>query len=138
VSVIQHVALETLPADGPAAIAFWEKLGFAVVDPPASLRDRAAWLERGATQVHLLWTDEPTTQRAGHVAVVVPAYAATVESLRAAGHRVDSRTEHWGAPRAFTRAPGGHRVELMAAPPARIDGSERCDPSGTVSEESRG
>jgi hypothetical protein len=38
--------------------------------------------------------------------------------LRAGGHEVEPRAEHWGAPRAFTRAPGGHRVELMAAPPA--------------------
>jgi hypothetical protein len=25
----------------------------------------------------------------------------------------------WGAPRSFVRAPGGHRVELMEAPPRR-------------------
>jgi catechol 2,3-dioxygenase-like lactoylglutathione lyase family enzyme len=117
--VIQHVALETQPADGPAATVFWETLGFTLIEPPPTLRDRAAWLERNGTQIHLLWTDEPTAQRAGHVAVVVPDYAATLERLRAAGHQVESRTEHWGAARAFARAPGGHRVELMAARPAR-------------------
>ena len=31
---------------------------------------------------------------------------------------VDERPRHWGAARCFVRAPGGHRVELMAAPPA--------------------
>jgi catechol 2,3-dioxygenase-like lactoylglutathione lyase family enzyme len=116
--VIHHVAVETAPPDGPAVIAFWETLGFAAVDPPASLRDRAAWLERGATQVHLLWTDQPTIAPAGHIAVIVPDYPATLERLRAAGHTVEPRTEHWGAPRAFAWTPDGHRVELMAAPPA--------------------
>ncbi|MGI8801621.1 MAG: VOC family protein [Solirubrobacteraceae bacterium] len=115
--MIHHVALETRPADGRAALAFWRELGFVAVDPPASLRDRAAWVERDGTQIHLLWTEEPGAQREGHVAVVVPDYAATLERLQAAGHPVEPRTEHWGAPRAFTRAPGGHRVELMAAPP---------------------
>src|SRR3954447_18563500 len=33
------------------------------------------------------------------------------------GHEVEPRTQHWDAPRAFVRAPGGHRVEIMAAPP---------------------
>jgi catechol 2,3-dioxygenase-like lactoylglutathione lyase family enzyme len=115
--VIAHVALETMPADGPAAIAFWEELGFILVDPPPTLRDRAAWLERNGTQIHLLWTADPTAQPDGHVAVVVPDYAATLERLRAAGHDVEPRTQHWGSPRAFTRVPGGHLVELMETPP---------------------
>jgi catechol 2,3-dioxygenase-like lactoylglutathione lyase family enzyme len=117
--VIHHVALETCPSDGPAAIAFWVELGFESVAPPPSLDDRAAWLERDGTQIHLLWTDAPTVAPAGHVAVVVPNYEATLARLRAAGHDIDSRTEHWGSPRAFVHAPGGHLVELMAAPPAR-------------------
>jgi catechol 2,3-dioxygenase-like lactoylglutathione lyase family enzyme len=116
--VIAHVALETAPADGPRATAFWQTLGFAPVEPPRALRDRAAWLERGGTQIHLLWNDEPTVAPEGHVAVVVPDYQATLARLRAAGHTVEPRTEHWGAPRAFAWTPGGHRVELMAAAPA--------------------
>jgi catechol 2,3-dioxygenase-like lactoylglutathione lyase family enzyme len=115
--MIQHVALETLRADALVAAAFWQELGFALVTPPETLRDRAAWLEREGTQIHLLWTEAPTAPRAGHVAVVVPDYEAAVGRLRAGGYEVEPRTEHWGAPRAFTRAPGGHRVELMAAPP---------------------
>ncbi len=115
--MIQHVALETPRADALVAAAFWQELGFVLVSPPATLRDRAAWLERAGTQIHLLWTDAPTAPREGHVAVVVPDYDAALARLRAAGHPVEPRTEHWGAPRAFTRAPGGHRVELMAAPP---------------------
>jgi catechol 2,3-dioxygenase-like lactoylglutathione lyase family enzyme len=116
--VIQHVALETAPGDREAAIAFWRLLGFEPADPPPALRDRADWLQAGGTQIHLLWTDSPTAVPEGHVAVVAADYDATLERLRAAGHDVDPRTEHWGAARCFVRAPGGHRVEVMAAPPA--------------------
>jgi catechol 2,3-dioxygenase-like lactoylglutathione lyase family enzyme len=115
--VLQHVALETARADGDAAAAFWRLLGFADVDPPQTLRDRAAWLQRGSTQVHLLWSDEPVAPPEGHAAVVAEDYEATLSRLREAGHEVQERTAHWGAPRAFVRAPGGHRVEVMAAPP---------------------
>jgi catechol 2,3-dioxygenase-like lactoylglutathione lyase family enzyme len=115
--VIQHVALETAPAGAEAAEAFWRLLGFEPVEPPESLRDRAAWLQKGPTQVHLLWTEEPVAPPEGHTAVVVDDYDATVTRLREAGHEVEPRTQHWGVPRAYVRAPGGHRVELMAAPP---------------------
>jgi catechol 2,3-dioxygenase-like lactoylglutathione lyase family enzyme len=115
--VIQHVALETARADGQAARAFWRLLGFEPVDPPATLRDRAAWLQRGPTQVHLLWSDDPVAPPEGHAAVVVDDYETTLERLRAEGHDVTPRSQHWGSPRAFVRAPGGHRVEVMAAPP---------------------
>jgi catechol 2,3-dioxygenase-like lactoylglutathione lyase family enzyme len=116
--VIQHVALETRREDGEEAAAFWRLLGFDPVAPPETLKDRAAWLQRDGTQIHLLWHDEPTAAPEGHVAVVLDDYDGTLERLRAAGHPVDPRTEHWGAPRAFVRSPGGHRVEVMAAPPA--------------------
>jgi catechol 2,3-dioxygenase-like lactoylglutathione lyase family enzyme len=115
--VIQHVALETARADGIDARAFWRTLGFVDVEAPPSLRDRAAWLERSGSQIHLLWTESPTVPGDGHVAVVVADYDATLDRLRAAGYAVEPRTAHWGAPRAFATAPGGHRVELMAAPP---------------------
>jgi catechol 2,3-dioxygenase-like lactoylglutathione lyase family enzyme len=115
--VIQHVALETARSDGDAAEEFWRLLGFEPVDPPPTLRERAAWLQKGPTQVHLLWSDDPVAPPEGHVAVVADDYDATVARLREAGHEVESRTEHWGVPRAFVSAPGGHRVELMAAPP---------------------
>jgi catechol 2,3-dioxygenase-like lactoylglutathione lyase family enzyme len=115
--VIQHVALETRREDGAAAEAFWRLLGFEPVDPPESLRERAAWLERRNTQIHLLWHDEPSAPPEGHTAVVIDDYEATLDRLRAAGHAVEPRAEHWGAPRAFVDAPGGHRVEVMAAPP---------------------
>jgi predicted ester cyclase len=115
--VIQHVALETSRDDGDAAEGFWRLLGFEPVDPPPTLRDRAAWLQRGSTQVHLLWSEEPIAPPEGHTAVVVDAYPGTIERLRDAGHEVEPRKEHWGAPRAFARSPGGHRVEVMESPP---------------------
>ena len=115
--MIQHVALETAPGDREASIAFWRLLGFEPVEPPETLRDRADWLQAGATQIHLLWTDSPVAVPEGHVAVVASDYDATLERLRAAGFEPDPRKEHWGAPRSFVRAPGGHRVEVMAAPP---------------------
>ena len=114
---LQHAAIETHPRDAGALVAFFALLGFAEVEPPASLRDRTRWVQRAGTQIHLLLTDDPVGPPAGHVAVVAADYAATVAALRAAGHEVADRAQHWGAPRAFATAPGGHRVEVMAAPP---------------------
>lgn len=115
--MIHHVSLETRPADVDAALAFWALLGFTRVDPPPSLAARAAWLAHGPTQIHLLYADEPTVMPEGHVAVVLDDYAATLARLRTGGFTPEPRKEHWGAPRAYAVAPGGHRVELMAAPP---------------------
>ena len=115
--VIQHVALETSRADAEAALHFWRLVGFEQVEPPETLRERADWLQLGPTQIHLLWSDSPVAPSQGHAAVHVHDYDAAVERLRGAGYEVEDRPEHWGAPRSFARAPGGHRVELMAAPP---------------------
>jgi len=49
--------------------------------------------------------------------VIASGYEQTIAALRAAGHGVDPREEHWGAARAFVRGPGGHLVEVMAAAP---------------------
>ena len=119
--MIHHVALEVAPERERECIAFYSLLGFREVDPPASLSDRASWLEREGTQIHLLRTDEPATLPNGHAAVVVPRYEQTLERLRAAGHEVESRTAHWGSPRAFVRDPAGNRVEIMEFPPAAAD-----------------
>jgi catechol 2,3-dioxygenase-like lactoylglutathione lyase family enzyme len=115
--VIQHVALEARRADAEACERFWALLGFARVEPPPSLRGRTLWLERGGTQVHLLFADEPVAPPAGHVAVVAEDYDAALGRLRAAGFAPEPRAEHWGAPRCFVRCPAGHRVEVMAAAP---------------------
>ncbi len=115
--MLQHVALEVREADADAEVAFWALLGFAEVSPPPGLAGTSRWVERAGTQVHLLLTDDPVAPPRGHAAVHAPAYAETLARLAAAGHPPEPRTAHWGAPRAFVRSPGGHRVEVMAAPP---------------------
>ena len=115
--MIQHVALEVTRDRVDACVEFYELLDFEQVEPPESLRDRAAWVERGGTQVHLLYVEEPVVVPRGHVAVVVDDWQSTFERLREAGHAVEQRREHWGSPRAYVRDPAGHLIELMAFPP---------------------
>ena len=114
---LQHVALEVRDGDADAEVAFWALLGFEEVSPPATLAGRTRWVQRGATQVHLLFAQEPVVPSHGHVAVIAPAFAETCARLAAVGTIPELREEHWGAPRAFVSTPAGHRVELMAAPP---------------------
>ena len=115
--MIQHVALELRRDDTDAAVAFWALLGFAEVAPPGTLAARSRWVERGGTQVHLLVGDDPVAPGEGHVAVVAEDYDDALARLRDAGFDPQAREEHWGAPRAFVRSPGGHRVEVMARAP---------------------
>ena len=121
VASLQHVSIETRSDDVEACVRFYELIGFRRVDPPAALADRAAWVESGGTQIHLMRADEPVVPIDGHHAVVIADYDATLASLRDAGFEPEPRTEHWGAARSFVRDPAGHRVELMAAPPPRHD-----------------
>lgn len=114
--MLHHVGIEVAPADLDAAAGFFELLGFERVEPPATLREYT-WLEREGTQIHLMPEEEPTVPSPGHLAVVVPDFAWALERLRAAGFDFELKAEHWGEPRALALAPGGHRVELMAAPP---------------------
>lgn len=99
-----------------AAAGFFELIGFERVEPPATLSE-FTWLEREGTQIHLMPEDEPTVPSPGHLAVVARDFGATVARLRDAGFMVEPKREHWGQPRALAIAPGGHRVELMMAPP---------------------
>ena len=115
--MLQHVALETREDDVEAAIAFWALLGFEQVAVPEGQAGRTHWVQRGDTQIHLLHADDPVVPPQGHAAVVAEDFDATVAALEAAGHAVEQRRQHWGVPRAFARSPGGHMVELMAAPP---------------------
>jgi catechol 2,3-dioxygenase-like lactoylglutathione lyase family enzyme len=113
---LHHVALPTRREDVDAEVAFWALLGFSLVEPPESLRERATWVQAAnGTQIHLLYASE--IAHAGHVAVVAPEFEATVEALRAAGFTPEPRTAHWGAARAYVASHGGNTVELMAFPP---------------------
>jgi catechol 2,3-dioxygenase-like lactoylglutathione lyase family enzyme len=115
--MLQHVSLEIRREQTDACLAFWRLLGFLRVDPPPTLAERAAWVQRGPTQVHLLFAENPVAPPEGHAAVVVEDYESAFAALSRAGFEPDPRTEHWGAPRSFVRDPAGHRVEIMAAPP---------------------
>lgn len=114
---VQHVTLELRRDQEEECVAFWSLLGFERVEPPPSLAHRAAWMQSGAVQIHLMWVEEPVALPHGHVAVIAPAWDDTLEALRGAGHEVEPRSEHWGSPRAYVRDPAGNLVELMAAPP---------------------
>lgn len=114
---LQHASLETRRGDVPAEVRFWAILGFAVVDPPGDLDERATWLARGSTQIHLLYAEDPVTMPKGHVAVVCEDYTEVIGALAAAGHEIEERARHWGAARSYIRSPAGHRVEVMAFPP---------------------
>ncbi|HEX2414820.1 MAG TPA: VOC family protein [Thermoleophilaceae bacterium] len=117
--MLQHVTLEMRREDRAEAEAFWRRLGFEAVEPPGTLAEVSAWLERDGTQIHLLWSENPVAAPEGHAAVVVDDYDAVVAQLRAEEYEVEDRAEQWGVPRSFVRAPGGHRIELMSAPPPR-------------------
>jgi hypothetical protein len=45
-------------------------------------------------------------------------FQATVDRLTREGFAVEEADQLWGERRAFAVGPAGHRVELMAAPPA--------------------
>jgi catechol 2,3-dioxygenase-like lactoylglutathione lyase family enzyme len=115
--VLHHVGIEIAPADVDRAVELFELLGFERVAVPESLGNGFTWLEHDGTQVHLMHTEEPVAPPRGHLAVAAPDFEATFARLREHGFEVERRREHWGAPRAVAIAPGGHRVELMAAPP---------------------
>jgi catechol 2,3-dioxygenase-like lactoylglutathione lyase family enzyme len=115
--VLQHVSLEIPPAEADRTIEFWGLIGFEEVDAPEALGDAVRWLERDGTQIHLILTDGHTAPVLGHAAIVAPDHAEAKERLRDAGFQVEDTQQLWGADRAFAMAPGGHRVELMAAPP---------------------
>jgi catechol 2,3-dioxygenase-like lactoylglutathione lyase family enzyme len=118
--MLHHVGIELQPADVDRAVEFFTLLGFERVQPPPPLAAGFTWLERDGTQIHLMHEAEPTVPERAHLAVVVPDFDAALERLRERGFETRPGREHWGAPRAHAIAPGGHRVELMAAPPQRL------------------
>jgi catechol 2,3-dioxygenase-like lactoylglutathione lyase family enzyme len=115
--VLQHVTLEVLPGDIARSVEFWELLGFERVEAPAALAETFVWVEREGTQIHLERNEAPVVPPHGHAAVVVADFDGALARLGDAGFEVAPGREHWGAARAKTVAPGGHVVELMAAPP---------------------
>jgi Glyoxalase/Bleomycin resistance protein/Dioxygenase superfamily len=115
--VLQHAGIEVSPADLESSVEFWRLLGFERVEPPPALAAGFTWMEREGTQIHLMHEDSPAVPPRAHVAVVAPDFETTFAALEEAGFEIERRREHWGSPRALAIAPGGHRVELMAAAP---------------------
>ncbi len=114
--MLQHVTRELPPAQLKRSIEFYELLGFNRVSAPPGIRGRAVWLERRATQIHLMPRDDAHPQ-SGHIGLVLDDYESTLAALRSAGYEVEPRQPHWGASRAYVRDPAGNLVELMAFPP---------------------
>jgi catechol 2,3-dioxygenase-like lactoylglutathione lyase family enzyme len=114
--MLHHVGIEVAPADIERTVELFQLLGFELVQPPETLAE-FTWLERDGTQVHLMPTEPPTVPPRGHTAVVVDDFDACFAALREHGFEAGRRREHWGVPRALVVAPGGQRVELMAARP---------------------
>lgn len=123
--MLHHASLEIRVEDADAEVAFWALLGYPEI--PAltpELQQRSRWLEnadpahRSRHQIHLVYETEPTILRRAHLAVVCPAYDATLAALRAAGFEVLEREPYWNSPRAFVHTPAGHRIEVMAFAPA--------------------
>jgi catechol 2,3-dioxygenase-like lactoylglutathione lyase family enzyme len=115
--LIDHVNFQMPERSAGECAAFYELLGFTRVHPPASLADRAIWLASGSTMIHLQFADAIGDSGPGHVALVVPNYAAVLGMLSAAGVAVEPRSEHWGSPRCYTQDPAGNRLELMEFSP---------------------
>jgi Glyoxalase/Bleomycin resistance protein/Dioxygenase superfamily len=116
--MLQHVGIEVAPADVPRAVEFFTLLGFEQVEPPPALADRFTWLDGGGTQIHLMHEERPVVPSRAHLAILTPDFDITLARLREHGFESQPGQEHWGSSRAHLLAPGGHRVELMGAPPA--------------------
>jgi catechol 2,3-dioxygenase-like lactoylglutathione lyase family enzyme len=135
--MIHHGTHPVSPSSLDDCVRFYAILRFHRVPEPPGIAGRAVWLERHCTQIKLMVeagagsveagstaeaagarsVEAGSTAVSGHVALVVDEYEATLETLRASGHEVQSRPEHWGSPRAYVQDPAGHRVELMAWAP---------------------
>ena len=114
---LQHVTFEVTQDQVGPHVEFWAMLGYTVMETPAPLRDRAVWMRRGGSHVHLLIDDAPVVPPRAHAAFVVEGWEATLAALHAAGYESRPAMRLWDCERVYLRAPGGHRVEIMSAPP---------------------
>lgn len=119
--MLHHVSLELPPADLDRFGELLELIGFRRVEAPEALGEAIPWYEREGTQVHLIGTEAAAVPQLGHAAFAAPDFEETVRAVEDAGFEVESHRELWGERRSFVLAPGGHRIELMAAPPPRSE-----------------
>ena len=116
--MLHHVSLEVPPDEIDRTVAFWRILGFERLPAPEAIAEYVTWLERGASQVHLIHTPEPSVPALGHPGIVAPReFDATVAALREAGFRFEEAQQLWGKRRGFAVGPADHRVEVMEEPP---------------------
>jgi len=115
--MLHHVSIEVPPDAADRFREMLELIGFAEVEAPEELGGMIPWYEREGTQVHLIVTEGATVPVLAHAAFVARDFDADVAALEAAGFEIEEHAELWGEKRSFILAPGGHRVELMAAPP---------------------
>ena len=116
---LQHVTFEVTREQVEAHVEFWSMLGYTPIETPAPLRDRAVWLGRGGSHVHLLLDEAPVVPPRAHAAFVVDDWEAALGALHAAGYESRAAMRLWDCERVYVRAPGGHRVEIMSAAPPR-------------------
>lgn len=116
--VLHHVSIEVLPADADRFGEMLGLIGYRRIEAPEVFEGGVPWYEREGTQVHLIVTEGATAPALGHAAFVAEDFDANVAALEAAGFEVEEHRELWGEKRSFVLAPGGHRIEIMAAPPA--------------------
>lgn len=114
---LHHVSLEVPPEEVERSAEFWELAGFRRLEAPPEVAEYVTWFERDSHQIHLIHTEDARIPTLGHAAIVALEFESTVAALRDGGFVVEDARELWGEARAFAIAPGGHRVELMAAPP---------------------
>lgn len=117
---LQHVTFEVPAAQVPQHLAFWAILGYEEIDVPEGLRGRAVWMRRGGCDVHLLLEETPVVPPRAHAAFVIDDWHARLAALHAAGYESRPAMRLWDAERVYLSAPGGHRVEIMSAPPPTI------------------
>jgi len=115
--VLQHVTLEVRADEVRACVAFWELLGFEEIPAPPALRDEFTWVQRAATQIHLVAAEQPAVAERGHVAVLAADYDGTVRRLADAGYAPKPGLRAWDGDRVFVRDPAGHRIEIMETAP---------------------
>jgi catechol 2,3-dioxygenase-like lactoylglutathione lyase family enzyme len=114
---LQHVTFEVIPDHVEPHIAFWALLGYEVIETPEPLRGRAIWMRREQSDVHLLIDDAPVVPPRAHAAFVIDDWDRRLAALHDAGYESSPAMRLWESERVYLRAPGGHRVEIMSAPP---------------------